>query len=281
MRLLFTLIVAITFSTFSRAQTPITSSTQDTLSILKLAIYDTKSMLKGIGHAYTGPLRWKKDDWIIAGTIAGGTTLLYFIDDDVDNFFTDRRENQPRALDEFGERYGSPQVAYGITAGTYLFGLFTKNEKVRKAGALMTSSAVTAGLLQTFLKATIGRSRPENNQGKFDFKPYSGRAGWRSFPSGHTILSVTLAHAAAKQFDNIWIKLGIYSLGAIPPLQRIWGGAHWLTDVALSTALSIVIVDAIDNYFNKKELYPDGYKKQGITWNFNIGLGRAGITGTF
>ena len=75
--------------------------------------------------------------------------------------------------------------------------------------------------------------------------------------------------------------MGIYSLGAIPPLQRIWGGAHWLTDVALSTALSIVIVDAIDNYFNKKELYPDGYKKQGITWNFNIGLGRAGITGTF
>lgn len=281
MKTIFTLIFIICFSLFCKSQTPIPSATQDTLSILKLAIYDTKTILKGIGHAYTGPLRWKKDDWIVAGTIAGGTALFYFVDDDVNSYFTKRRDDLPNSLDEVGERLGSPQVAYGITAGTYLFGLVTKNEKVRKAGALMTSSAVTAGLLQTFLKATVGRSRPKNGQGKFDFRPYSGTAGWRSFPSGHTILSVTLAHSVAKQFDNIWVKVGIYAIGSIAPLQRLWGGAHWLTDVALSTALSIVIVDSIDNYMNKKNLYPDASQKNSISWNFNVGLGRAGITGTF
>lgn len=238
-------------------------------------------MVSGIGHAYTGPLRWKKDEWIIAGTVIGGTALLYFVDDDVNTFFTERRDDLPESINEVGDRLGSPQVAYGITAGTYLFGLFTKNEKVRKAGALMTSAAATAGLLQTFLKATVGRSRPKTGNGKFDFNPYSGQAGFRSFPSGHTILSVTLAHSVAKQFDNIWIKAGIYAIGSIAPLQRLWSGAHWLTDVALSTVLSIVIVDAIDNYMNNKNLYPDGTKKKGIAWNFNVGLGRAGITGTF
>lgn len=281
MRFTIVLTFLLCFATLSKAQTPIPSASQDTLSLLKLAIYDTKVMLKGIGHAYTGPLRWKKEDWIVAGTIVGGTTLLYFVDDDVDTFFTKRREDLPTSLDEVGERLGSPQVAYGITAGTYLFGLVTKNEKVRRAGALMTSSAVTAGLLQTFLKATVGRSRPKNNQGKFDFNPYSGQPGWRSFPSGHTILSVTLAHSVAKQFENTWVKVGIYALGSIAPLQRLWGGAHWLTDVALSTALSIVIVDSIDNYMNKKNVYPDGSKNNKITWKFNLGLGRAGLTGTF
>lgn len=238
-------------------------------------------MIKSIGHAYTGPLRWKKDDWVVAGTIAGGTALLYFVDDDVNTFFTNRREDLPGVLDEAGERGGSPQVIYGLTAGTYLFGLFTKNEKLRRTGALMTSAAVTAGFLQTVLKATVGRSRPQNGEGKFSFSPYSGTPGFRSFPSGHTILSVTMAHAVAKQFDNVWVKVGVYALGSVAPLQRLWAGAHWLTDVALSTALSIVIVDSIDNYMNQQELYPDGSKKRGITWNFNVGLGRAGLTGTF
>ena len=282
MKYTYTLILVVLFSIFCKAQTPIPSQEQDTLGILKLAFYDTKVMLKGIGHAYTGPLRWKKDDFIVAGAIVGGTALLYFVDDDVENYFIDRREDIPTVLDEAGERLGSPQVAYGITAGTYLFGLFTKNEKVRRTGALMTSSAVTAGLLQTLLKASTGRSRPTNGQGKFSFNPYSGEAGFRAFPSGHTILSVTMAHAVAKQFDNVWVKVGIYAIGSIAPLQRLWGGAHWLTDVALSAALSIVIVDSIDNYMNKANVYPDGSKKNNsISWKFNVGLGRAGLTGTF
>lgn len=263
------------------AQTPIPSTVQDTMSIFRLAVYDTKAMIHGVGHAYRGPLRWKKDEWIIAGTIVGGTALLYFVDDETNEYFNNQKEDVPNGLIEFGERFGSPQVAYGITAGTYLFGLFTKNEKIRKAGALMTSSAAAAGLLQTILKASVGRSRPENGRGKFDFNPFSGQAGWRSFPSGHTILSVTLAHSLAKQFDNIWIKAGIYAAGAIPAVQRLWRGAHWLTDVALSTALSIVIVDSVDNYLNQKNIYLNGYKNNKITWNFNIGLGRAGISGTF
>lgn len=281
MKITLPLLFIILFSTICKSQTPIPSQVQDTMSIWKLAIYDGKAMLKGVGHTYTSPLRWKGDDWVVAGTIIGGTALLYFVDDETSEYFRKQRDDIPNGFVEFGERFGSPQVAYGLTAGTYLFGLFTKNEKIRKTGALMTSSAVAAGLLQTVLKSATGRSRPENNRGKFDFDPYSGKPGWRSFPSGHTILSVTVAHSVAKQFDNVWAKIGIYAIGSIAPIQRLWRGAHWLTDVALSTALSIVIVDSIDNYMNQKNLYPNGYKKDGITWNFNVGLGRAGITGTF
>lgn len=264
-----------------KAQTPIPSQTQDSLSMFKLAVYDTKAIVKGAGHVFTGPLRWDKNEWITAGTIVGGTALLYFVDDETSEYFRDQKDDVPDGFIEFGERFGSPQVAYGITAGTYLFGLFTKNENIRRVGVLMTSSAAAAGLLQTALKSGVGRSRPENNRGKFDFNPFSGKSGWRSFPSGHTILSVTLAHAVAKQFDNVWIKAGIYAVGAVAPIQRLWRGAHWLTDVALSTALSIVIVDSVDNYLNQKNLYPNGKKRDGITWSFNIGLGRAGITGNF
>lgn len=262
-------------------QTPLAFETQDTLSIWQLAKYDTKAAVKGVLHAYSRPASWDKDDWVTAGFVVGGTAALYFIDDETSSFFRRQRDGLPDALRQFGDRFGSPQVAYGLTGSVYLYGLFTRNQKVRETGVLMISSATAAGFLQTVLKATVGRSRPQNNQGKFDFKPFSGQPGWRSFPSGHTILSFTAAYAIGKQFDNPWVKAGIYTVGLISPVSRIWDGAHWLTDVVLSLAISVATVDAIDNYINKKNLYPDGRKKPGISWNLQLGLGRAGIIGRF
>jgi len=105
---------------------------------------------------------------------------------------------------------------------------------------------------------------------------------YRSFPSGHTILSVTTAYAIAKQFDNPWVKTGIYAVGAISPLSRVLNGAHWLSDIGLSVALSIVTVNAIDSYLNLKKRYPNDHPhKKGVTWNFNLGVGTMGLTGTF
>jgi hypothetical protein len=258
-----------------------TSQEQDSLSIWQLAKYDGASAFGGLAHAYTRPLHWDGDDWATFGFVAGGTAMLYFLDDETSEFFINQEGSSPSVLKEFGERFGSPQVTYGITGSVYLFGLFTKNERVRETGVLLISSATAVGLIQTILKTTVGRSRPQNGEGKFAFKPFSGEAGFRSFPSGHTILSFTTAYAIAKQFDNAWVKAGIYTIGMIAPISRIVNGAHWLTDVALSIAISIATVDAIDNYLNGKNRYPDDRHQKGITWNINFGIGSMGIVGRF
>jgi len=266
------------------SQKNLTSEEQEDKNIWQLAAYDGKAGLNGLFHAYSRPFHWDGDDWITFGAIAGGTALLYFVDDETSEFFRRQEDGAPNFILEFGERFGSPQVAYGLTGSVYLFGLFTKNEKIRKTGVLLTSAAVATGLIQTALKTTVGRSRPENGDDKFDFMPFSGQAGFRSFPSGHTILSFTIAHALARQFDNIWVKAGIYTVGMISPITRVINGAHWLTDIGLSMAISVVTVNAIDNYLNKKQYYPgtEGLtQKKGISWNFNVGLGRVGVFGTF
>ena len=68
----------------------------------------------------------------------------------------------------------------------------------------------------------------------------------------------------------------------IAPISRLWAGAHWLSDVGLSMAISVVVVDAIDNYLNQERDYgPSDPTKNKISWNFNVGMGRVGITGTF
>lgn len=268
------------FSTHSFGQESFSSQKQDSLNIWQLAKYDGASVLGGLAHTFTRPLHWGKKDWATFGYVAGGTALLYFVDNDTSKFIRRQEDSTPNVLKEFGYDFGAPQIAYGITSSVYLFGLVTKKERVRETGVLLISSAVAVGFMQTLLKTTVGRSRPSNDQGKFSFRPYSGMSQYRSFPSGHTVLSVTTAYAIAKQFKNPWVKTGIYAVGAITPLSRILIGAHWLTDVALSTALSIATVNAIDSYLKAKKRYPNG-KTNGITWNFQLGLGNFGLTGTF
>ena len=282
---ILTICLTVVYTVLGFSQETFTSEEQKEKNIWQLAGYDGKAALGGLLYAYSRPAHWDKDDWITFGAIAGGTALLYFVDDETSEFFRRQEESTPSFLLEFGDRFGSPQVAYGLTGSIYLVGLFTKNEKIRKTGVLMISSATVAGLIQTVTKTTVGRSRPGNGLDKFDFNSFSGEPGFRSFPSGHTILAFTFAHALARQFDNIWIKTGIYAVGVVSPISRVVNGAHWLTDVALSMAISVVTVNAIDNYLNKKAYYPgtdlDIRPKNGISWNFNMGLGRIGITGTF
>lgn len=264
-------------STYSQDSILIKKNTPSTWELLK---YDGVSAFNGLTTTYTRPLQWKKDDFITAGAIVLGTGALYLIDDDAKKWFGTQEKNVPGVLKDFGWYFGNPQNVYAAHGALYLYGLFTKNEKIRKTGVLLLSAVSTAGLIQTISKTATGRSRPGNNEGKGKFKPFSKEGVYHSFPSGHTILSVTTAYAIAKQFDNPFVKAGIYGVGMITPLSRIWAGAHWLSDVGLSIAISVLVVETIDSYLNKERDY--GKKPQNkISWKLNVGLGQAGITGSF
>src|SRR5690606_32130249 len=175
---------------------------------------------------------------------------------------------------------GKPLYNYSINGGVYFIGLFTKNEKWRKTGVLLISSATTVGLLQTVGKTLVGRARPIANEGKASFEPFSSEAAYHSFPSGHTILAFTTFYAIGKQFKSPWAKGGFYTLGLLSPVTRLWSGAHWLTDVALSVALSVVVVDSIDKYLDKQR-YPKEFSRDRISWSLQMGPGSIGLKGTF
>lgn len=246
----------------------------------QLLKYDGVSALGGLTTTYTQPLKWQKDDFITAGAIVAGTAALYIFDDEANEWFRNQEDDIPMFIQDFGWYYGSPQNNYAINGAVYLYGLFTKNEKVRRTGVLLISAATTAGIIQSISKTVIGRARPKEGTEKGDFKFFSSEPNYHSFPSGHTILSFTTAYALSKQFKSPFVKAGILGIGLIPPASRLWEGAHWLTDVGLSLALSVLVVDSIDNYLKKERDYgPE--KDKGISWNFSMGLGRIGITGTF
>jgi len=249
-------------------------------SILQMLKYDGITAFGGLKHAYTRPFHWQKDDFITAGGVIAGTFLMYTFDAESSRFFIRQEKNAPRFLKDFGRYFGAPQNNYMLSAGIYGVGLFTRNEKWRHTGVLLIASATAAGFIQSLSKTIVGRARPTTSEGRSSFKPFSNEGAFHSFPSGHSVLSFTTAHAIARQFDNWWVKGGIYSVGLISPISRLSAGKHWLTDVTLGVLLSVVIVDSIDNYLKDNNKYKLE-KKRNVSWKLNLGAGRIGLIGTF
>lgn len=278
--ILLSLLLFILFSTISEllAQDSI-DTTASKNRIWKQLALDGKFTLQSIGNGFTQPLRWQKDDFITAGSIVAGTGILYLSDNETRKFFNNHSEDVPQVFKEFGWYFGSPQNFFMISAGVYGFGLITDNEKVRHTGVLIIASAATSGIIQSITKTAIGRSRPDSGK-KNDFKPFEGTAEYHSFPSGHAILSFSMAHAIAKQFDDFWVKAGIYAVGSIAPISRLWEDKHWLSDIGVGMAISIVVVDGVDNFMKKKNAY-NYSKPNNISWQLKAGYGTVGLVGTF
>ena len=243
--------------------------------------YDMKSIFGGIGYAYSRPLHWKGNQWVTFGRVVAGTATLYLFDDEATDFFRRQKKDIPKGIRDYGWEVGSPQNNYMITGAVYFTGLLTNNKKLRRTGVLLISSASAAGLLQQLSKSAIGRARPISGKSKDTFDPFNRYRNFHSFPSGHTILAFTNAYAIAKQFKSPWIKGGIYAIGLVPGVSRLWEGEHWFSDVALGVVISIFTVEAIDKYLDKRydEKYNAGAKK--VSWNLNFAPGQVGVVMSF
>ncbi|WP_394747702.1 phosphatase PAP2 family protein [Spongiimicrobium salis] len=250
-------------------------------TLWQMFTYDVGNMLKGVGHSYTRPLHWTGKQWGTFGGIAAGTGLLYVVDEQTSEYFIDQGEGVPQFLRDYGENYGSPQNVYMLTSGVYLTGLFLKNEKLRRTGVLLLSSTTATGLFQQVAKTVTGRARPVSGKSKDTFDPFNSSRNYHSFPSGHATMAFTMAYGLGKQFKNPWVKAGIYTVGAIPGISRLWDGQHWLSDVAFGFALSIFTVEAIDRYLDSK--YDEKYNRQDkkLSWNLNFSPSQIGVVVNF
>lgn len=254
------------------------NTSQTTWQLLK---YDVGNIFKGMGYAYSRPLHWQKEQWLTFGAITAGTGAFYLFDEESSDYFISKKEDIPQVISDYGWSVGSPQKNYMITGAVYFTGLFTKNEKLRRTGVLLVSSASAAGLFQQLTKSVIGRARPVSGKSKDTFDPFNSHRNFHSFPSGHTMLAFTNAYAIAKQFKNPWIKAGLYTVGLIPGVSRLWEGQHWLSDVALGVAISIFTVESIDRYLDRKyeQKYNDQVKK--ISWNLSFSPRQVGVVARF
>ena len=240
--------------------------------------YDLGNIFGGVGYSYSRPLYWGGRQWGDFALLVGATGGSYLADVPVSDYFIGIREDVPKFIRDYGWEIGSPANNYMLTGGVYLTGLILKDPKLRRTGVLLVASATSAGFLQQVLKSAIGRARPSSGLGKATFNPlWPGDNDFHSFPSGHSILAFTNAYAIAKQFRNPWLKAGIYTVGLVPGISRLWEGKHWLSDVVFSVGISIFTVEAIDRYLDRRYDEKYGQDPNQAHWNLTFGPGTIGM----
>src|SRR5207253_8304243 len=167
-----------------------------------LVLLDTKEV-------FTSPRHWDSRDWLTLGAVTAGIGTVMVFDEDIGHAIRHARSDAVTNIFDNVQPLGN-EYAIGIVGTFYLYGEIFKDPRA-KATALdsIAASAISSGLIVNVTKYLIGRSRPTDGKGAYDFQPFSGHD---SFLSGHTTEAFTLASAISEHYDSMRVKVTAYGL---------------------------------------------------------------------
>lgn len=127
-------------------------------------------------------------------------------------------------IDDYFE-YGMPIVAYGLG---FIPGMDLKHNFRDRTLIMATSFIFMEGSVE-LLKRTMPVMRPGNGNN-------------RSFPSGHTAITMMSAHIMYKEYREVspWIGVGGYLVATTTGVLRMLNYAHWLSDVVMGAGIGLL-----------------------------------------
>jgi membrane-associated phospholipid phosphatase len=192
--------------------------------------------LEGQGDAHR--VRW----WeavVVVGAI-GTATLL---DRGIDDWMQDRRSARSNAWARAFRHGGQPEVFISVSGGILVAGVVTRDVALRRSGARVLTSVVTAQLTTLVLKEVFGRVRPADTRNPYLFRPFSRH---EAFGSGHTTTAFAFAAALSEEIGRDWATALLYAGAAGTGWSRMNDRRHWLSDVLGGAAVGITAAKVIE-----------------------------------
>lgn len=187
----------------------------------------------------TGPTRWTRDDLVELGGILAVGGVLFAFDPEIERF-AQRNENEPvfddsrRLGDQFG-KLGLMGKTWPYYGGAMVLGYATNQRKIMRMGAQILEAQYLSGALRNAGKLVLGRRRPNEGKGAYYFEFNGGT----SFPSGHAASVWSFAEVTALHVDRWWATAALYTIATSVSLQRLYGSAHWASDVWIGAVSGI------------------------------------------
>ena len=205
-------------------------------------------LLLDVKEVSTAPARWDRRDWLVLGGLTAGIGTVAMFDRQIERAI---RRNRTDAMTTFlhGVQPLGNEYAAGIMGAFYFAGEVFKDPRA-KTTALdsIAASAIASGVVTNALKYTIGRARPIDGLGPYNFQPFGGHD---SFSSGHTSEAFALASVISEHYDTPWVKFASYGLAGTVGYARLNNNRHWPSDV-LSGAVIGTFVGKTVVHFNQK-----------------------------
>ena len=178
----------------------------------------------------TFPKDLDRSGWYtLGGTVALGG-LLYAYDGEIQDWFRrNRGEGLNGAIGDVGDFF-EPVGNMGNTNKFYLAGLVTGYasgwEPLQHASADILLSHWIASITRQSVRWAVGRHRPEEGLGPYEFERGEGT----SFPSGHASSIVQVATVFSHHLDFWPATAALWGIAGAVSFQRVDSEGHWASD---------------------------------------------------
>lgn len=216
---------------------------QDPQSVI-CALRHLGQCFKDIAHdqagIWTSPLRMKSRDFLWFAPFAAGTGIALHYDAQAQQElgFDQTRIDVSSTLSDVG-LYGS----IAGTAGVYLLGAATHNDRLTETGRLGEEAIVNSLLVAEALKLATNRERPNEGNGRGGFWPHGTRSYETdgSFPSAHAAASFALARVIAYEYPSKPIQVAAYAFALAISTSRVTAREHFPSDVFVGGTFGYLI----------------------------------------
>lgn len=209
-------------------------------SLIKADFY---SLLKDTSALVKTPLSWSAKEWTFITTFfLIFITSILFVDNNLRLWIQSNQNHFFDSVFSIFHIYGRVQPVLILFLVFYFGGLLFKRENIRSIGYRLFQMFIYSGITVTILKSLIGRWRPFNGVGSHFFTPFVlGPNARLSLPSGDVAIAFVISSVFASIYDNILWKSFWYFIAMMTAIGRIYHDQHWLSDVLLSTLITVSI----------------------------------------
>ncbi|HWB86955.1 MAG TPA: phosphatase PAP2 family protein [Bryobacteraceae bacterium] len=228
-------------------------------------------VLQDQGSIWTSPFHTKRNEikwWAIFG---GATAALIATDKYTVKEFPNTTDQV--AVGTWSSRIGAAYSLIPISAGFYLLGTKTHDQKFRETGILCFETLIDTTIVETIVKSATDRARPLESDGKGHFWDSSGGPYNASFPSGHAINTWALASVIAHEYSNHKIvPVLAYGFASIVVVARLAARKHFPGDVVAGGVTGWFIGDYVYGRRHNPNLDEKASAVQKVLAHVRIGL---------
>ena len=191
-----------------------------------------------VKEVFTAPARWETRDWLVLGGLVAGIGTVAVFDEDIERAIRTHRNDTLTTIFDNVQPLGN-EYAIGVIGTFYIAGEIFKDPRAKNTALdAISASAIASGIIDNALKYVVGRGRPTDNQGAYNFQPFSGRD---SFASGHATEAFALASVISEHYNTPWVQFTSYGLASMVGYARLNNNRHWPSDVLAGAVIGTFV----------------------------------------